>query len=297
MILKTTVTNIVTIVTEDEMDAGKLQEQFEVSTEEGKKLSLPDSFETSFRPGLIRRAVHSSRANRRQAYGSRAHVGKRSPMSGMKFSVEWWGKGRGVSRIMRKTGQKTGAQNPHTRQGRRAHGPKVEKDWTQKLNSKEKILARNSALAATISSDLVSSRGHKFDSDLKLPLVLGSYTEVRDDGKTTVDIEDMSLKCATRKVHAIFSELGLGADLDRAKHGRKVRAGKGKMRGRRYRTPKSLLLVVSNKGNLAKAVRNLPGVDVVSASDLSAEHLAPGGDAGRLTIFTQKSIESMGVSN
>ena len=273
--MKTTVTNIVTIVTEDEMDAGKLQEQFEVSTEKGSKLNLPDTFETSFRPGLIRRAFHSSRANRRQAYG-----------------VEWWGKGRGVARIMRKTGQKTGAQDPRTRQGRRAHGPKVEKDWTQKLNSKEKILARNSALAATISSDLVSSRGHKFDSDLKLPLVLGSYTEITDDGKTTVDIEDISLKCATRKIHAIFSELGLGADLDRAKH-----AGKGKMRGRRYRTPKSLLLVVSNKGNLAKAVRNLPGVDVVSSRDLSAEHLAPGGDAGRLTIFTQKSIEAMEVSN
>ena len=55
--------------------------------------------------------------------------------------------------------------------------------------------------------------------------------------------------------------------------------------------------MVSNKGNLAKAVRNLPGVDVVSASDLSAEHLAPGGDAGRLTVFTEKSIEAMGVSN
>ena len=38
-------------------------------------------------------------------------------------------------------------------------------------------------------------------------------------------------------------------------------------------------------------------VDVVSASDLSAEHLAPGGDAGRLTVFTEKSIEAMGVSN
>ncbi|MAK04630.1 MAG: 50S ribosomal protein L4 [Euryarchaeota archaeon] len=295
--MKTTVTNIVNIVTEDEIDAGKLQEQFEVSTESGSKLNLPDYFETTFRPGLIRRAVHSSRANRRQPYGSRPHVGKRAPMSGMKFSVEWWGKGRGVSRIMRKTGQRTGAQNPHTRQGRRAHGPKVEKDWSQKLNSKEKILARNSALAATALPELVSSRGHKFSADLQLPLVLGSYTEVTDDGKTTVDIEDISLKCATRKVHAIFSELGLGDDLDRAKNGRKIRAGKGKMRGRRYRTPKSLLLVVSNKGNLAKAVRNLPGVDVVSASDLSAEHLAPGGDAGRLTVFTEKSIEAMGVSN
>jgi|TARA_B100001540_G_scaffold316919_1_gene348155 large subunit ribosomal protein L4e len=295
--MKTIVTNIVNIVSEDEIDAGKLQEQFEVSTENGSKLNLPDSFETTFRPGLIRRAVHSSRANRRQPYGSRAHVGKRAPMAGMKFSVEWWGKGRGVARIMRKTGQRTGAQDPRTRQGRRAHGPKVEKDWSQKLNSKEKILARNSALAATTLPDLVSSRGHKFSGDLKLPLILGSYTEVTEEGKTTVDIEDISLKCATRKVHAIFTELGLGDDLNRAKNGRKIRAGKGKMRGRRYRTPKSLLLVVSSKGNLAKAVRNLPGVDVVSATDLSAEHLAPGGDAGRLTVFTEKSIEAMGVSN
>ena len=33
-------------------------------------------------------------------------------MAGMKHSVEWWGKGRGVSRIMRRTGQRRGAQNP-----------------------------------------------------------------------------------------------------------------------------------------------------------------------------------------
>ena len=72
----------------------------------------------------------------------------------MKHSVEWWGKGRGVSRIMRKTGQRTGAQNPHTRGGRRAHGPKVAKDWSQKLNSKQKTIARNSAIAASADSGM-----------------------------------------------------------------------------------------------------------------------------------------------
>ena len=59
-------------------------------------------------------------------------------MAGMKHSVEWWGKGRGVSRIMRRTGQSRGAQNPHTKGGRRAHGPKVEKNWGRKLNLKER---------------------------------------------------------------------------------------------------------------------------------------------------------------
>ena len=46
-------------------------------------------------------------------------------------------------------------------------------------------------------------------------------------------------------------------------------------------------------GSLAKAARNVPGVDVVSAKDLSAEHLAPGGDLGRLTVWTTKAIEEI----
>ena len=45
---------------------------------------------------------------------------------------------------MRKTVKGLGAQNPHTRGGRRAHGPMVAKDWSQKLNSKQKTIARNS---------------------------------------------------------------------------------------------------------------------------------------------------------
>ena len=87
--------------------------------------------------------------------------------------------------------------------------------------------------------------------------------------------------------------LGLGADLERAKSGRNIRAGKGKMRGRRYRTPKSILLVVSNRDGLHKAARNVPGVDAVATKDLSAEDLAPGGDAGRLTVWTKAAIEEL----
>ena len=78
---------------------------FDITVEDGSKVTLPESFSQSVRVDLVRDAVASSRANRRQAYGSRRHVGKRRPMAGMKHSVEWWGKGRGVSRIMRRTGQ------------------------------------------------------------------------------------------------------------------------------------------------------------------------------------------------
>ena len=98
---------------------------------------------------------------------------------------------------------------------------------------------------------------------------------------------------ATRKAAAIFDGLGLGMDLDRARNGRKIRAGKGTMRGRVHKTPKSILLVVKEKSGLAQAARNLPGVDVVAAKDLCAEDLAPGGDLGRLTVFTKAALEAM----
>ena len=288
--MKVAVYNIVNNIEQDELDAGRLQEVYEIDVEMGKKVSLPDSFSAEIRSDLVKLAVASARANRRQAYGSNPHVGKRKPMSGMKHSVEWGGKGRGVSRIMRRTGQRHGAQNPHTLGGRRAHGPKVEKDWSRKLNRNERRLARNSALAATTDVEMVSNRGHRFAEEISsLPIILGDYSE---NGEK-IDIEAFNLNGGTRKVNAIFEALGLGDDLLRARNGRKIRAGKATMRGRVHKTPKSVLLVVANKDGLAKAARNLPGVDVVAAKDLSAEHLAPGGDLGRLTVFTKAAVEAL----
>ena len=92
----------------EELEAGIIID-YSIEAADGKNVTLPGAFETDFRPDLIRRAVHSSRANRRQPYGHREHDGKRAPQPGMKHSVEWWGKGRGVSRIMRKSGARPGA--------------------------------------------------------------------------------------------------------------------------------------------------------------------------------------------
>jgi len=272
----------------EELEAGIIID-YSVEAEDGKNVTLPSAFESAYRPDLIRRAVHSSRANRRQAYGHREHVGKRAPQPGMKHSVEWWGKGRGVSRIMRKTGARTGAQNPHTRGGRRAHGPMVQKEWSQKLNSKEANAARDSAIAATADAEIVAARGHRFSDNVRFPIVLGGYSE---DGEA-YDVENIPLEKATKKFIAMMESIGLGDDLSRADNGRNIRAGKGKMRGRRRRTPRSILLVVAQRDALAKAARNVPGVDVAIAKDLCAEDLAPGGDAGRLTVWTKSAISAL----
>ena len=231
--------NLVNSVVQEEMDAGLLAESFAVEAKDGKAIELPPAFTSEIREDLVRSAVHASRANRRQSYGHREHDGKRAPQPGMKHSVEWWGKGRGGSRIMRKAGQRTGAQNPHTRGGRRAHGPKVDKEWSQKINSREKKIARDSAIAASCDPGTVSSRGHKFDESLRFPIIIDGYVESRDGSDEKYDIESIPTQYSTRKFVAMMEGLGVSADLARSKNGRSIRAGKGTMRGRKYRTPKS----------------------------------------------------------
>ncbi|MCJ2563510.1 MAG: 50S ribosomal protein L4, partial [Candidatus Thermoplasmatota archaeon] len=137
---------------------------YSVEGEVVKTIELPEVFMTSIRTDLIRRAVVSAQANRRQSYGP-------SPRSGMRHAVSTWGKGRGVSRVQRMTGQRTGAQSPGTVGGRKAHPPNPEHDWSKKITRKERAMARASALAATKDAGLVSKRGHVFEADLTLPVV------------------------------------------------------------------------------------------------------------------------------
>ena len=74
---------------------------------------------------------------------------------------------------------------------------------------------------------------------------------------------------------------------------RKVRSGRGKMRGRKYRVKKGPLIVVEKDCKLLKAARNILGVDIVSVDQVNAELLAPGADIGRLTLFTKAAIDKM----
>ncbi len=238
-----------------------------------RTVDLPPVFRSEVRLDLIRRAVTAFRANRRQTYGP-------SPKAGMRHSVRWSGKGQGVSRVPRIRGTMTGAQAPGTVGGRRAHPPRLQKIWAKKVNENERRLARNAALAALKELSFVQGRGHQFNAELSLPIVL-------EDRIEALEPEDG----ATRGAVQLLKVLGLLADVNRAKEGRHVRAGRGKMRGRRYRQPKSLLFVVKEPAKVRRAFGNLAGVEIVSPGALNAEVLAPGGDPGRLTVFSEGAIE------
>lgn len=246
---------------------------YSVEGEPVKTVELPGVFKSAVRQDLIRRAVTAFQANRRQAYGP----GSRS---GMQHSVRWSGKGQGVSRVPRLRGSMTGAQAPGTVGGRRAHPPRPDKVWAKKVNVHERQLARNAALAALKDPALVTSRGHRFDSKLSLPVVL-------EDAIETFEPEEG----ATREGLEILERLGLRDDVVRAKAGRHVRAGRGKMRGRRVRQPTSLLVVVKVPARVRRLFGNLPGVEVRTPASLNAEVLAPGGDPGRLTVFSEGALE------
>jgi large subunit ribosomal protein L4e len=250
---------------------GKLS-VYDLKGEVSKELDLPEPFKMELRTDVIRRAVTAIEANSRQPYAPK-------PTAGMRHSVETWGKGRGVSRVQRLMGSSTAAQSPNNVGGRRAHPPKVEKDLGKKINRKELILAKLSALHATSDPTLVKSRGHRFDSSLTVPVV------VQDDFE--------SIKTTKDAVQAL-SSIGVYDDVERAINGRNIRAGRGKMRGRRHRTPKSLLVVLSKECVGGRSVRNLPGVDVATPSSLNASLLAPGGAPGRLMLITEGALQTVG---
>ncbi len=246
---------------------------YNVAGDVSGKMDVPAAFDTIYRPDIIKKAVLASAANARQPYGP-------SKKAGIRHSVSTWGKGRGVSRVQRLKSGKTGAESPNNVSGRRAHPPRPERIWAQKVNKKELAIARKSALGATADAERVKVRGHQFDENVLFPIV----------------VEDAFQQIATTaEVLQFFDNIGIGYDVDRAKNGTKIRAGKGKMRNRRYRVPVSILVVVSDREvPVLKGASNLPGVQVETVSTLNTSILAPGGDAGRLTVYTQSAMAMIG---
>lgn len=233
------------------------------------EIELPKIFEEQYRPDIIKRAVLSAQANRYQPKGKK-------PYAGMNTSARSWGVGHGVSRVPRITGGSRAAAVPQAVGGREAHPPKVEKILEEKVNKKERKSAIRSAIAATINKELVSARGHIFEGELPI-IVEDKFGEL----------------IKTKEVKEALDRLKLWKDIERVKHTKGIRAGKGKTRGRRYRQGKSLLIVTMKEDGIFRAARNLPGVDIATPKTLNAELLAPGTHAGRLILWTESAIKAL----
>ena len=242
---------------------------------EGKatgKVRLPAVFKTPVRPDVIKRAVVAIQSRSFQPQGRNVLAGKRT-------TAESMGVGHGISRVPRVKGRgQQAALAPGTVGGRAAHPPVVEKKIRKKIPRKEMQLALRSAIAATASKETVASRGHVVDDVPDFPLVV---------------VDGIQGLKKSREAEEAFIQLGVWPDVYRVKESQKVRAGKGKMRGRRIKRAVGPLLVITENEGVVEAARNIPGVEVVTVNDLNVELLAPGTHPGRLTIWTSSAFEKL----
>jgi len=241
-----------------------------------KTIELPKIFETPLRPDVIKRAVLAQQSHGIQRQG-------RDPMAGKRTSAVSMGTGHGTARLPRVKGSRfpraqQGAFAPSAVGGRTTHPPRSEKKIYKFINKKERRLAIRSAIAATANKTQVAHRGHAIEDVPMIPLVI-------------VDkLQDIDYAGEAR---TFFKNLGLWPDLERVYNSRKIRAGKGKMRGRKKRHGVGPLLVIHKNGGIRKAVGNFLGVDVIEVNYLNSEALAPGTVPGRLTVWTSSAINDL----
>ncbi len=234
------------------------------------EMDLPPVFESSIRDDLVRRAHRAISLSLRKPWGS-------SPGAGLRQVGHNMGPNHGMARIPRVEGGSRGVNLASMVGGKSAHSPRTERRLYRKINRKERTMARRSAIASTAVREKVSMRGHRIPDEIKLPIIA-------DDSVLTIE--------KAKDAVQFLKGIGIYDDVQRAKDGTKIRAGRGKMRGRKYKQPRSILMVSSGDSNL-NAFRGLPGVEIATMESLSIRKLAPGGEAGRLAVFTVSAMKEL----
>lgn len=261
---------------------------FDLQGNSKEKIDLPGIFKEPVREDLILRAVLSTQSKKRQPYGVDTFAGKRT--SAHYHSMRRLDRpevkmmNREMARMARLHGKVPSHMLfqarfvPQATKGREAHPPKIDKVWYQKINKKEKRKAIDSAIAATGIKDMILKRGHKIEDFKELPIVVeDKFQEFKK----------------TKEIIEFLKKIGLGKELERIKE-KKIRAGRGKSRGKKYKIKKGPLIVITEDKGISKAGKNLLGVNICRVENLSAEALAPGAMPGRLTIFTESAIKKLG---
>jgi len=231
---------------------------------------MPCVFSCPIRMDVVKHVYRDIAKNHRQAYAV-------SQFAGHQTSAESWGTGRAVARIPRVAGGGThragqGAYGNMCRGGRMFAPTKTYRRWHRKVNKNQRRFAVTSALAASSCAPLVMARGHRIDRVPEIPLVVSAQS-VQHIKKTSTAVNVLKTLCAY-------------TDVEKVKHSRKLRAGRGKMRNRRYRQRRGPLIIYNEPGTLIRAFRNLPGVEFCRVTRLNLLQLAPGGHLGRFIIWT-----------
>lgn len=249
---------------------------YDSSGKKKSEQSLPEFFSTPVREDLIAKFVESEKAISRQPFSVYKEAGKRHSASGTISHKrhEWKGHyGKGISRAPRKVMWRrgtqfywVGAETSQSRGGRTAH-PSTGLFAFSKINKKERLLAFKIAFAATMNSELLKKRYSSIPSSSKIQ---GAVIE--------------SLPSKTKDlIFALKNIFGDSFNLTLKK--KDVRAGKGKRRGRKYKSNAGLLLVIGSSEK-----NSFKGLEVKTLDEIQITDLYP---LGRLTLFTQSALKEM----
>jgi large subunit ribosomal protein L4e len=143
--------------------------------------------------------------------------------------------------------------------------------------------ATASALAASSVPALLLARGHQISTVPEVPLVINSTVF---EGAAIVK---------TSAAIGLLKAVGAGPDISKVKASRKLRAGKGKLRGRRHRQRRGPLIIFNpeTEKDIGLAFRNIAGVETGSVFALNLLQLAPGGHLGRFIIWTSSAFKAL----
>jgi large subunit ribosomal protein L4e len=258
------------------MAARPLVTVFSLTGPKSGETTLPEVMKAPLRPDIVQFVHTNLNKNARQAYGVNIYAGK-------KIVATSWGTGRAVARIPRVGGGGTsrsgqGAYGNMCRGGRMYNPTKTWRKWHYKVNLTQKRYAVASAIAASAVPALVMARGHVIDEVPEIPLVLDNAVEKVQKTSTAKDI---------------LAAVGAFADVEKVVDSKKIRAGKGKMRNRRYVMRRGPLVIYAQNDGIEQAFRNLPGVELCCVDRLNLLQLAPGGHMGRFCLWSQAALEKL----
>ncbi len=239
-------------------------------------IDKPMIFNAKPRLDIIQESSVISQSKNKQIQG-------RDKRAGLRNTAEGWGTGHGVSRAPRIKGggfitSRQVGRVPFAKGGRRTHPIKAEKNIQKKINKKTNKISIAHAISASGYKNWVEKRGYSIENIPDIPLVV-------DDKIQTIK--------KTAKMYSILCKLGFQEELLKVKRSKKLRSGKGKTRGRKYKKKKGILVVIKDDFGITKASRNISGTEIIKFENLSINNLAPGGVPGRLIIWTQSAFNEL----